>query len=236
MSLKMRLCLFQGVTHEDVFAAYEQFYRELDKTLVTSEFEIGNDHQIDIYQQAHDWVVVGLDGGWERGIRQAAYLSVSRSLDCAGFFIYVYVGWGYELFSDGVVRDQFISMGDPDGPAYCDDTANGCNGDLDKIIQLFPFLNVKDITPYLVRLMYPNMNPSLSVAERAKFDLDYKKIVDVPPRSGDEFMRFDQCGVLNFLRVLGVEVEMRAYQDKNGYTENYVTFLAPVYKSFSVSD
>lgn len=47
--------------------------------------------------------------------------------------------------------------------------------------------------------------------------------LDVPARPGDEFSRFDSCTVLDFLRLLGVQVELR---------DHYVTLLAPIWRTF----
>ena len=46
-----------------------------------------------------------------------------------------------------------------------------------------------------------------------------------PARDSDEFCRFDECAVLDFLRLLGVRVELRS---------EYVTLLAPELRSFWV--
>jgi hypothetical protein len=239
MGLKLRLCLFCGVGHEDVLTAYQQFYRGHNQLLLPEAFELGSYQQFEFYQRADNWVIVGLDGGWERSTRQAAFLSISQSLSCAGFFIYVYDGdyWGYELFSKGIIHDQFISVNDPDGPYYCDDVPSGCDGDVSLIKSHFPFLNEADISPYLVRETYPDISPDVPVSEQSRQYHEYQKLVDIPPRSGDEFTRFDECSVLNFLRMLGVEVELRAYKDKNGQTlpNRYVTFLAPLFGSFALS-
>jgi hypothetical protein len=50
--------------------------------------------------------------------------------------------------------------------------------------------------------------------------------LDVPARAGDEFTRFDECAVLDFLRAIGVDV---------GLEQDYVTFRAEIWRSFRPS-
>jgi hypothetical protein len=51
-----------------------------------------------------------------------------------------------------------------------------------------------------------------------------------PARVGDQFTRGAECGVLDFLRMLGVGIELRSY----GIMGRYVTPLAPRWRSFKV--
>jgi len=52
------------------------------------------------------------------------------------------------------------------------------------------------------------------------------KRLNVPVRSGDQFARFDECAILDFLRFLGVRVELR---------DEYVTLLAQKFRSFWIA-
>jgi len=215
MGLFLRYNLFYDVTHDNVYAAYARFYAECRQPLQSSGDE---QFKLTIHETENNWVAIDLDSGWERDVRQAAYLFASQLLSCPGFFVYVYDGlhWGYECFDNGVVLDQFVSDPEPDGVAYCDEFPS-CNGNAELIAACFPHLNSKDISPYLIKKSSPAPDETpLAYFER-------KKVLDIPPRPGDEYSRFDPLAVLNFLRMLGVRVEAR---------DGYVILLSPQYRSF----
>ncbi len=217
MGLFLRYNLFYRVTHDSVYASYARFYAERHQPLQSS----GNDaFKLTIHETHNDWVVLALDRGWEREVRQAAYLYTSQQLACPGLFVYVYDGlhWGYELFARGSVLDQFVSHVEPEGVAYCDEIES-CGGNAGLIAAEFPHLTEQDVAPYLVR------KPILMAGEKPLEYMERKKHLDVLPRPGDQYTRFDPCAVLNFLRVLGIQVEVRG---------NYVTLLTPEYRSFWV--
>ena len=139
-----------------------------------------------------DWTVITLDRGWafQRDVRREAQLFVSGTLSCSGFLIRVYDGdyWEYELFDRGSLLDHFVqevetSEGRPPGQDAGDPAA---------IVSVFPWLNVQDVAPYLVQQNWDDP------AERQR--------LDVPARPGDEFRRFDECSVIDFLRLLGLKV------------------------------
>jgi hypothetical protein len=46
--------------------------------------------------------------------------------------------------------------------------------------------------------------------------------LNVPAREGDEFAGFDECAVIDFLRMLGVHIELR---------DHYVTLQAPRFRA-----
>src|SRR5262249_30770822 len=74
----------------------------------------------------------------------------------------------------------------------------------------FPWLKEEDIAPYLVTKCY-------GIGQEKWQELN------IPARPGDEFSRFDECAVLDFLRLLSIRVELK---------NNYVTFLVPEWGSF----
>jgi len=53
---------------------------------------------------------------------------------------------------------------------------------------------------------------------------------DAPARPGDQFTRGGECSVLDFLRLLGIGIELRDY----GNQQRYVTPLAPRWRAFKV--
>jgi hypothetical protein len=202
MGLKLRYNLFRDASVEAVYGAYASFYAQRGRPLQPAGKET---RRLDFYQENNDWVVVGLDGGWEWKERREAQLFASRRLWCAGLLVFVYDGdyWGYELFDHGEVRDHFVqeATGMPIWFAGED-----CLGHPEVLAEHLPFLDVEDIAPYLVQ----------------KHDWVIPTGMNVPARFGDEFCRFDECAVLDFLRMLGVRV---------GLQDGYVRQQSPLYRS-----
>jgi hypothetical protein len=132
-------------------------------------------------------------------------LVVSRRLACPGFLVFVYDGdyWGYEFFNSGVAVDHFVqeATGDPIGFPEED-----CRGQAEVVASFLPFLRMEDIGPYLVQ----------------KHDFVRPADMNVPARPGDQFRRFDECAVLDFLRMLGIGV---------GLQDGYVRVQSPVFRS-----
>lgn len=202
MGLKLRYNLFHGTTSAAVCGAYTSFYERRGRPL---QLTGGAARRLDFYQETNGWVVVSLDGGWEWKERREAQLFVSRCLWCPGFLVFVYDGsyWGYEFFDHGEVFDHFVQedTGQPIGFPGAD-----CRGRPEVVAEHLPFLGAEDIAPYLVQ----------------KHDWVIPAGMDVPARPGDEFVRFDECAVLDFLRMLGVPV---------GLQGGYVRVQSPVYRS-----
>lgn len=130
---------------------------------------------------------------------------VSQSLRCPGFLIFVYDGdyWGYEFSDCGEAIDHFVqeASGEPIGFPGED-----CRGNPSVIAEHLPFLRVEDIAPYLVQ----------------KPDWPTPESINVPARPGDEFRRFDECAVLDFVRMLRVPVDI---------VSSVVRLKAPLLKS-----
>lgn len=94
----------------------------------------------------------------------------------------------------------------------------------------FEWLSPADVAPYLVQKPDLDLYPPLP---DETWWQEWKRL-DVPVRLGDEFTRFDECAVLDFLRLLRVRVELRQeriWPDKE-MTRGIVTFLAPEFQRF----
>ena len=192
MGLHLRYGLFHSATEQDVFAALGSFYQQRHTTA-----------DIAVHCQHNEWTVVDFHAGWRLWPEHRdAHRFVSSALSCPGFLVFVYDGdyWGYECVDGGEPIDYFVQWPSPDwDPFPGEDYRGNAQGVADRL----PFLQAKDIAPYLVQ------------ADDLGSDVDP---LNVPPRPGDEFKRFDECSVLNFLRMLGVHVELRSHR---------VTLLAP---------
>jgi hypothetical protein len=201
VGLKLRYNLFYSTT-EPVFDAFASFYGRRGRRLHAAHDESGS---LNFYGEHNGWVVVDLGGGWEWKVRREAQLVVSRSVWCPGFLIFAYDGnyWGYEFFDRGEVIDHFVqeAIGEPIGFPGED-----CRGNPRAIAERLPFLRVEDVAPYLMQ----------------KRDFVIPEGMNVPARPGDEFRRFDECAVLDFLRMLGVLVEIRDHK---------VHLKAPLFRS-----
>jgi hypothetical protein len=201
VGLKLRYNLFYS-TAEAVYDAFASFYGRRGSRLQAVDDGRGS---LNFYREHDGWVVVDLGTGWEWKVRREAQLFVSRSLWCPGFLTFVYDGnyWGYEFFDRGEVIDHFVqeATGEPIGFPGED-----CRGNPRVVAEHLPFLRVEDIAPYLVQ----------------KRDWVIPEGMDVPARTGDEFRRFDECAVLDFLRMLGVSTEIR---------DHYVRPKAPLFRS-----
>ncbi len=206
MGLKLRLNLFRDTTVDAVLGAYISFYEKRARPLRPSGDE---SQRIDFHDADNGWVVVNLDGGWEWSERRDAQSLVSQRLQCAGFLVFVFDGdyWGYEFFDRGVRLDHFIQDSAADASFF---PGQDCRGNSQLIAERLPFLHVDELTPYLVR----------------KTDWVIPEGANVPARSGDEFSRFDECAVVDFLRMLGVRVKMQ---------ENFVQIVSrTAYSRFKV--
>lgn len=222
MGLSLRLNLFHEVSAEAVLRAVGAFYEGQGKRLVNHGDEFWALH---LHEREGAWTTLWLDGGWEWNVRRQAQLDVSRRLGCAGFLIFVFDGdyWGYEFFSHGEVLDQFVQEDPEDGVGWF--PGRLLVGDAGVLARRLG-LRSDDVKSYLVR------DPTMS---HAAFGLDADDVtahldlqeqsskLDVPARPGDEFTRFHECSVLDFLRLLGVDVELR---------DGRVRLLSPEHRRF----
>lgn len=203
MGLMLRYYLFHGVTGETVCTALKSFYKSFniarDKP---SEATGWNWDSIDVHAADNDWVVVELDRGWEWEKRREAQLFVSKRLWCAGFLVFVYDGdyWGYEFFDHGEVFDHFVQDKEEASQWF---KGEDCIGKAELLAEHLPFLDIHDIAPYLIQ--EPEHGPE-------------REALQCKVRPDDEFSRFDECAVLDFLRAIGVNVELQ---------DDYVTLPSP---------
>ena len=201
MGLKLRYNLFRSPA-EPVYDAFATFYGQRGFKLRDADDGRG---RLNFYCEHAGWTVVDLGSGWEWKVRREAQLFVSQAAWCAGFLIFVYDGeyWGYEFFNCGEVLDHILqeATGEPIGFPGED-----CQGNPHIVAEHFPFLRQEDIAPYLVQ----------------KRDWVIPDGMDVPARPGDEYRRFDECAVLDFLRMIGIPTEIR---------ENDVRLKAPLFRS-----
>ena len=189
MGLMLRYNLFYS-NAESAYEAFASYYRQRDPGFRV--VDDGSDRSLKFYREHNGWATVELDGGWEWDVRREAQLFVSRCLSCPGFHVFVYDGsyWGYEFFDAGEVIDHFVQY-PHEGPVGF--PGEDCRGNPRVIAEHLPFLRVEDIAPYLVP---------------KEGDWDVDPDLNVPARPGDEFNRFDECAVLDFLRMLGVAIEL----------------------------
>lgn len=227
MGLKLRLNLFYEVGAHDVYRAFEEFYQQRGQCL----YESGAESNIyKLHERENRWTMLEWNGGWEWDIRRKAQLHVSKALGCLGFLIFVYDGdyWGYELFKNGEVLDRFVQMEEThEGSIWFPNEL--CHGNCDLIARELPFLSADEVAPFLMQ------NPTgLRFAEglsEEENDLEIdrrwalRKRLNVPAKEGNQFGRFDECAVLDFLSLLGVSWEMKA---------NHIDFPAPWHRTFHV--
>src|SRR5262245_18419790 len=145
MGLMLRYNLFRDVTAPAVYGILLNFYVGRGRPLQHA----GTDaERLDVYDADNGWVVVALDSGWEWNERREAQVYVSQRLVRGGLLIFVYDGnyWGYELFNNGVVLDQFTQerndtlVGFPNRPTQ---------GNAAIVAAQLSFLHESDIAPYL---------------------------------------------------------------------------------------
>ena len=134
------------------------------------------------------------------------------------------VWFRYEFSSHGEALDRFVQ--DPDHLGFGVDWFPGepCTGDADILAGQFPALERDVLQRYLVR--YPDW-------EDWRHEKDWKRLYNrlleernVKARPEDAFLPFDLLGILDFLRYLGVGIEL---------TDGWFAFTAPVWRSFWVS-
>lgn len=210
MGLKMRFNLFFHVPQESVYAALSSFYTQRNKRLTIP----GDDFfRFDLHQQNGDWTILNLGGGWHWAEWCEAQLSTSKILNCSSFLMFVNDGdyWGYQLCSGGIILDRFIQRDEDKENWFPGDAATGSPSVLRSH---FPWLDEISVAPYLVKMPEFGM-PGDCMAE-------YKRLnIRVAP--DDEFCRFDECAILNFLHLLKIGVKLQS---------GHVEFEAPIWKSF----
>jgi hypothetical protein len=196
VGLALRLNLFRDVEPTDVYGALASFYEKRGAVMVA---EPDGTRSYDLHERRGRWCLLQWDGGWEWQERRAAQLHVSKQLGVPGLMVFVYDGdyWGYELFDRGEAKDHFVQTSMD--PVITFREAD-CSGDA-AVLAATLGLDEAVVAPYLARWH--------GWHERA--------------RPSDEFTRWDECAVLDFLRTIGVDVALAGYA---------VEFAAPVWRSF----
>jgi hypothetical protein len=222
LGLKLRYSLFYEVSPNAVYEAYRHFYTRRHFTF-SEAGELSEKYEL--YVPNAGWTILGWNSGWEWDIRREAQLFVSRELHCPGFLIFVYDGdyWGYEFFSDGVVLDHFVQDMEEGKWHFPSDS---CTGNAQLLADNFDWLTVENVMPYLVQdPQLDKTEPEVAFTKR----MEYREYVDklnIPPRPSDEYSRFSELAVLNFLRLLGIRI---------GVVDKYVVPQTAIWREFWVN-
>lgn len=220
MGFKLAVNLYANHRAQEVAETLRSFYRVHGQRSLEIFQQLYGRHEIrevlDIRDYPPHWSLVDIFMEPEHWIRER-HLFVSGMLHCPGLFIFEYDGdyWGYELFDNGVVLDRFTSNANYSGYFAGQD----CRGAPGILAEKLPFVNIENIKPYLVRL------PDWETVSEDEYD-KFQRETDVPPRLGDQFRRWDECAVLNFLRALGI----------TGNLSGGFEFSAPVYAEIDSRD
>ena len=207
VGLKLRLNLFEGVAAPDVYGALTAFYAKRGAALAA---EPDRWRRYELHHRQGRWCVLDWDGGWEWKQRREAQLFVSMQLHTTGLLVFAFDGeyWGYELLRDGEVVDRFLQNPSAGATWFPGDPCDGNASVLARELGL----SEHGLAPYLVQ------QPTDSDPDQA----DWREL-DLPARSGDEFGRFHECAVVDFLRAIGVQVEV---------SQGYVRMRSEVWRSF----
>jgi hypothetical protein len=226
MGLKLRYHLFHGVEPGEVYNAYAEFYAAAGHPLrfVAKPTNEDSWYLVEIHEPNGGWTILHSHGGWEWEVRRQAQFYASRALHASGLLVWVYDGdyWLYELFANGKALDQFVQSPDHDAEWF---PGKDCSGNPQLLAAQFPWLKIEDIVGYLVR-------PPVIRDEDGDLvvDWDERAKLDVPVRAGDQYRRFEECAVLDFLRLLGVRVELRGPKGKG-----IVTLESPLWGTFRIT-
>ncbi len=223
MGLSLKLSMYLDVRPEQVYEAYAGFYAQRGQALRSSG-EPGYEHTI--YDVNGGWAIVFHGIGWDWEARRAALRHVSCELACVAMHVFVYDGdyWGYELLRAGEAIHQYVQDPEPsDGSDWFSGSSTA--GDARAVVATLPWLSAADVAPYLVRKVHvSDVAPGRDVHEqRAAWRAAHARL-NVKARPGDEFGRFDECAVLDFLRLLRVDVQLRPHP-VHGY--RCVTLMTP---------
>ncbi len=205
MGLFVAYSLFHNVSLRQVFEALETFYALKSSRLERAGCDDNN--SLTLYEPDGAWTVLELGRGWawQGDTRLEAQRFVSEILSCSVMLVSVCDGdyWQYELFEDGVRLDHFIQETGPEwGPP-------GKDADASTVISKFPFLKISDVAPYLIQADRDDPKSQWPLADTV--------------RPGDEFGRYDQCAVLDFLRMLGLHISL---------IDRRVTLASPIAEQF----
>ncbi len=238
MGLKLRYNLFYDLKPGLIYQALVHYWKEEGERLMKREYERTGDWRSitsmgsKLYQPDGPWTLFEWSSGWEWVVRRQAQLYVSRVFERPGLLVFVDDGdyWGYELFNSGRYIDHFVQNRDAGADWF---PGQDCRGNAELFAAQFPHLHldVTKLASYLIQdpwLTEEEFNQAQAQGEEAfrekmyEADLESERL-NVPANEGDEFTRFSECAVLDFLRFLGLHIELRAH---------YVTPLAPLWHDF----
>jgi hypothetical protein len=213
--LSLRLHLFRSVDAKPVLASLARFYSGRRYVFLRGG---GDAARFELHERDGDWVALRQEIGWDLGLTREANAFASRELGCAVLFVFAHEGttWGYELVRAGKAVDRFVQ--DPD-QARIWFPADPAPGDSARVAELVRGLAPEDVAPYLVRrpASWEHPDPREYLAQLRRRN--------APARAGDEFPRFHEMAVLDFLRLIGVRVERRGAE---------AHLAAPLFRSFSL--
>jgi hypothetical protein len=206
VGLALRLNAFRDVEAADVYGALSTFYERRGAVLLPESDGL---RSYDLRERRGRWCVLEWDAGWEWTLRREAQLHVSRQLNTAGLLVFVYDGdyWGYELFDRGEEKDHFVQTAMDPVITFPNRNLDGDAAVLARTLGV----NEADVAPYLAR-WHGWHERARRAKERA--------------RPGDEFTRWEECAVLDFLRALEIDVALEGLS---------VEFRAPIWRSFRPS-
>ena len=246
MGLSIAYSLFYQVLPNQIFDALQTFYVQRISWLDRTGQDQDEDQSLTLHEPENGWTVFDLGRGWWRqnDIQCEAALFVIEMLSCSGIFVRVYDGdyWEYELFENGRLIDHFVQeagvyYGPPGkggnahaikgGNAHAIKGGNahaikGGNahaikgGNAHAIVSVFPWLKIDVVAPYLIQAKRDDPDDWHGLPE------DWHRLQG-PVRPGDEFGRYDQCAVIDFVRMLGVSVNI---------VNRRVTLVSPIREQF----
>jgi hypothetical protein len=203
LGLALRINAFRDVEAPDVYGALASFYG----AALVPEPDRRRAHHV--RHRLGRWCILEWDAGWEWTLRREAQLHVSRQLGVPGLLVFVYDGdyWGYELFDRGEALDHFVQTSMDPVIKFPGRNMDGDAAVLAKTLGLDEAV----VAPYLAR-WHGWHERARRMQERARPD--------------DEFTRWDEAAVVDFLRAIEVDVALTGYS---------VEFRAPLWRSFRPS-
>jgi hypothetical protein len=206
VGLALRLNAFRDVEAPDVYAALATFYAGHGAALVPESDGL---RSYDLRERRGRWCLLEWNAGWEWTLRREAQLHVSRQLNVPGLLVFVYDGdyWGYELFDRGEAIDHFVQTA------------------MDPVIT-FPHKNVNGDATVLARTL--GLSEAVVAPYLARWHGWHERTrrANERARPTDEFTRWEEAAVLDFLRAIEIDVSLTGYS---------VEFAAPIWRSFRPS-
>jgi hypothetical protein len=202
MGLKLEYSLFHGVDPDSVWGQLQRLLGNRIQPVAPRD----EPYQTIVHERDGDWAMITPGYGWESGQTREVHRQVTGSLSCTSLFVAVWDGeyWCYELWREGRLLGRFRQDPSPEIDYFPDDPAEG-NPEI--LAAQLPWLSAADVAPYLVKLPdHRNFETGNERLDREAYLGEVKRL-NVRARPGDEFKRFSECAVVDFLRLLGVGVD-----------------------------